>query len=253
MFRIAVIAFISLFYFSISHASTIVEIKCEMGGKTNITFVDTAIKQQSFPELNMDDATVIFTANTIAIKDQTTVIIFNKNTGQVAQNGKTIPNVKCEYSNLEAIESANSSPPVLSPNLDKFEDQLAVLRGRLDRIETALATGNLPDFTMQGAIPCNVDVVSDELIRFGFASHKTTEDSILSLDYGKVKVGIDMNVVGENLNFTKQFNVNMVKSGDKLEGSNNWDNMKVSLENMQKLGQFPSASCKLIGAAQWTE
>ena len=136
--------------------------------------------------------------------------------------------------------------------LDTIETALESVSGRIDLIETALATGNLPEFTVRGGIPCSIDVVTDQMISFGFVSHSTTEESILALDDGEIRVGIIMRVDGENLDFTKQFNVTMVKSGNRLEGHTSWDDLFVEREYIEKLGRFPSASCRLLGAAQKT-
>ena len=113
LFRAIFTAFVTLFCFSVSQASTVIEINCTLGSETTPTIlVDTALKQQSFPEINIDDATVLITEDTITLRSQTTGLVFDLNTGKVAQDGKVYPNAKCEYSNLQALEVQHSSKSV---------------------------------------------------------------------------------------------------------------------------------------------
>ena len=259
-------AFVTLFYFSTSHASTVVETVCDWGDEIIIpTLIDTRSDIENFPNYGLDDAKITLGETLISLKDEYNEIVFDLRNGKVSDSDGN--EGKCEFSNLQALKSLNMTPAVSTSDQSGLNEQIATLLGRLDtietalasdqsrldRIETALATGNLPEFTVQGGIPCNIDVVTKDMMRFGFASHITTEESILSLADGKIRVGIIMRVDGENLDFTKQFNVTMVKSGNRLEGHTSWDDMFVEREYIEKLGRFPSASCRLIGAAQKTE
>ncbi len=99
----------------------------------------------------------------------------------------------------------------------------------------------------QKDIPCDASLTYNLLV-YSFPTHTTINEDLLNLEDGKIYIGIEMNVEGENLNFTKSFNVAYTKEEENLKGSSNWSNQDLSPENLKKLGQFPKIKCKILGA-----
>ncbi len=98
-----------------------------------------------------------------------------------------------------------------------------------------------------GNVPCNVTPMST-LILFGFDTFESENVDLNSLQDGKISIGIEMKVDGENLDFTKSFSIKYQKTGNNFVGpGSNWGNQSVKREVAGKIGSFPIVSCSILG------
>ena len=172
LFRAAFTAVVSLFYFSASHASTVIETRCDFGDGIMIpTLIDTRSDIDNFPNYELEDAKITLGETLISLKEGREEVVFDLRNGTVSdQYGYE---GECEFLNLQALKSLNTTPAVSTSDQSGLNEQIATLLGRLDTIETALesvsgridlietalATGNLPEFTVRGGIPYGIDVI----------------------------------------------------------------------------------------------
>lgn len=98
-------------------------------------------------------------------------------------------------------------------------------------------------------IPCDAGFSFGNLLIFSFPTHSTTNKQILDLDDGDVSIGISMNIVGDDMKFNRKFDVIYEKNGKNLNGSTNWSNVELNDKEVEKLGNFPSVECTILGAS----
>ena len=105
-------------------------------------------------------------------------------------------------------------------------------------------------------IPCDVTIMST-LMMFKFNTFETTDPELLALPNGRYTFGIEMEVKGENKSFKKNFTPTFKKYETSFDccyilsredrHAGDFSNQFVSKDTLEALGDFPSATCNILG------
>ena len=105
-------------------------------------------------------------------------------------------------------------------------------------------------------IPCDVSIMST-MVLFKFNTFETTDPELLALPDGRYTFGIEMEVKGENKSFKKNFTPILQKNETSFDccyipniearNASAWSTQLVGADTLEALGDFPSATCNILG------
>lgn len=100
-----------------------------------------------------------------------------------------------------------------------------------------------------GNVPCGIGSVSTS-ITYSFDTFETSDATVLALRDGTVYAGIEMSVVGAEVEFSKSFNVKYEKTGTSLVAQGIWAIEDIGKDNLAKIGPFAKISCSITGIGE---